>query len=343
MTAVAFAVAGRRVFWLSKLIRTGQPATPTRTDDVPQRIGIQVEEVFGQRRLLKWSGPGLAHFFTFWGFVILGLTIIEAYGSLFWDRFAIPLIGRWTWVGFLEDFFALAVLLGLAYFAITRLRLAPDRQHRASRFYGSHTGPAWVILGMITLVIVTLVIYRGAQINTRHFPYGHNPDWGGNWWTFFSMSVAKVLHPLGHTANSAHRDDLHPGPDRRDRRLPGDRRLQQAPAHLPGAAQRHFQAAAEGARQPARHPRHRVPHGRRGPAARCRQDRGLQLEGHARHGHLHRVRPLPEPVPGVEHRQAAVSQARDHGPARPPVREGALPAGWWWRGRNRRRGNRRVR
>jgi Fe-S oxidoreductase len=203
MTAVAFALASRRVLWLSKLIRSGRPATPVRTDDIPQRLGIQLQEVFGQRRLLKWSGPGLAHFFTFWGFVILGLTIIEAYGSLFWDRFAIPVIGRWTWVGFLEDFFAAAVLCGLIYFAITRLRQAPERQHRASRFYGSHTRPAWVILGMITLVILTLVIYRGAQINTLHFPYGHNPDWGGNWWTFFSMTVAKVLHPLGHTANSA--------------------------------------------------------------------------------------------------------------------------------------------
>ena len=39
-------------------------------------------EVFGQRKLLKWSVPGLAHFFTFWGFVILGLTILEAYGAL---------------------------------------------------------------------------------------------------------------------------------------------------------------------------------------------------------------------------------------------------------------------
>ena len=31
--------------------------------------------------------------------------------------------------------------------------------------------------------------------------------------------------------------------------------------------------------------------------------------GHARHGDLHRVRPLPEPVPGVEHRQAAVARS----------------------------------
>src|SRR3954447_13756026 len=201
MTVAALAIAGRRLFWLYKLIGSGQPVD--RFDHLPKRLWIQLTEVFGQRKLLNWRGPGIAHFFTFWGFIVLGATIVEAYGALFNRDFHIPWIGKMTWLGFLEDFFTAAVLLALIYFAITRLRNAPNRLDRASRFYGSHTGPAWVILGMITLVIVTLELYRGAQINTRHFPYGHNPDWGGNWWTFFSMAVAKALHPLGHTANSA--------------------------------------------------------------------------------------------------------------------------------------------
>ena len=47
----------------------------------------QVIEVFGQRKLLQWSVPGVAHFLTFWGFIILILTIIEAYGDLSDPRF----------------------------------------------------------------------------------------------------------------------------------------------------------------------------------------------------------------------------------------------------------------
>ena len=39
--------------------------------------------MLGQRKLLKWTVPGIAHFFTFWGFIVLGLTILEAYGALF--------------------------------------------------------------------------------------------------------------------------------------------------------------------------------------------------------------------------------------------------------------------
>ena len=50
--------------------------------------------MFGQRKLLKWSVPGIAHFLTFWGFIILILTIIEAYGDLFSKTFAIPCIGH---------------------------------------------------------------------------------------------------------------------------------------------------------------------------------------------------------------------------------------------------------
>ena len=193
-TLVAFAVAGRRVWWLSRLIRTGQPA-PGRMDQVPARLRAEVVEVFGQRKLLKWSVPGVAHFLTFWGFVLLILTIIEAWGGLFDRDFHIPLIGRWRAVGFLEDFFAVAVLVGIATFAILRVRDAPARKERDSRFYGSHTRAAWVILGMISLVIITLLIYRGAQVNTGVFPFGQSP------WAFASWTVGKALHPLGQDAN----------------------------------------------------------------------------------------------------------------------------------------------
>ena len=187
MLVITAAVAGRRIAWLVKLIRSGKKAEG-RTDDLPLRFKDQLVEVFGQKRLLKWNAPGLAHFFTFWGFVILGLTIVEAFGALVLSQdFAIPIFGHAQWLGFLEDFFAVAVLLGLTYFAINRVRNAPERKQRASRFYGSHTGPAWVILGMITLVVLTLLLYRGAQYNTGHFPFGKSK------WPFASYLVAKAL------------------------------------------------------------------------------------------------------------------------------------------------------
>ncbi|MDT4893793.1 MAG: hypothetical protein QOE97_2828 [Pseudonocardiales bacterium] len=187
MLVVTAAVAGKRIMWLVKLIRSGRPVKG-RTDNIQERVKDQVVEVFGQKRLLKWNAPGLAHFFTFWGFVILGLTILEAFGALVISQdFAVPFFGRARWLGFLEDFFAVAVLLAIIWFAINRVRNAPARKSRASRFYGSHTGPAWVILGMISLVVITLLLYRGAQYNTGHLPFGASKA------PFASYLVAKAL------------------------------------------------------------------------------------------------------------------------------------------------------
>jgi Fe-S oxidoreductase len=194
LTVAALAVAGRRVWWLCRLIRLGQPA-PGRLDGAGARLRAEAVEVLGQRRLLKWSAPGIAHFLTFWGFTILGLTIIEAWGGLFDRDFHVPLIGRWQLVGFVEDLVAVGVLVGLAIFAVLRVQQAPARQQRSSRFYGSHTRAAWVILGMITSVIVTLLLYRGAQVNTGVFPFGPSR------WTFASYLVSRALSPLGADAN----------------------------------------------------------------------------------------------------------------------------------------------
>src|SRR6185437_5320317 len=101
-----------------------QPA-PERIEAVRKHPGRDVEtqasEVFGQRKLLQWTVPGVAHFLTFWGFIVLLLTIIEAYGDLFSKTFAIPGIGHWAFIGFIEDLFAVGVLAGIAAFAVIRL------------------------------------------------------------------------------------------------------------------------------------------------------------------------------------------------------------------------------
>jgi Fe-S oxidoreductase len=191
ITVVGLAVAGRRLWWVVRLIRSGQPATG-RFDDVGTRVKTELVEVPGQRKLLAWSVPGLAHFFTMWGFFVLTLTIIELFGAVFDDTFALPLIGRQAWLGFIEDFFAVAVLVALATFAVIRLRNRPERLLRASRFYGSHTGAAWVILLMISLVMIGLLVFRGVQSQLPgHFPYGDT------WATFASTAVGRLFAGLG--------------------------------------------------------------------------------------------------------------------------------------------------
>ena len=217
ITIIFFTIAGRRFYWLSKLIRSGQPA-PRRWQGLRKVSETEVVEVAGQKKLLKWTVPGLAHFFTMWGFTILMTTILEAYGSLFSRNFHIPLIGRDNWLGFTEDFFATAVLASLVVFTIIRMKNAPSRKERASRFYGSHLGAAWAVLFMISMVIITLLLYRAAQINTGHFPFmpdhftvavSFNTTLPSSFfqshassWTFASKLVAGWLAPLGVGVNS---------------------------------------------------------------------------------------------------------------------------------------------
>jgi len=195
ISLVCFAIAGRRFYWLSTLIRSGAPAKRP-FQGFSKAAEAEVIEVAGQKKLLQWTVPGLAHFFTMWGFTILLLTIIEAYGALFNRDFAIPLIGHSSAIGFIEDFFAVAVLVSLCVFTVIRIKNSPQRKQRSSRFYGSHTGAAWLVLALISLVIITLLLYRAAQQNTGHFPFQDD------WWAFASMGVAKVLHPLGTGVNS---------------------------------------------------------------------------------------------------------------------------------------------
>ncbi len=195
MNVIALPIAARRVAWLYRLITSGQPA-PERVAGVTGKLGNAVKnqlvEVFGQRKLLKWSVPGAAHFFVFWAFVILGSVYVEAYGALFDEDFAIPVIGHWAILGFAQDFIAVMALVGLVTFAAIRLKNSPERLGRGSRFKGSHLGGAWLVLFMIFNVIWTMFLFRGAASATGNLPY----DSGA----FVSIALGNLFDGLSHDA-----------------------------------------------------------------------------------------------------------------------------------------------
>ena len=188
MNLIALPIVGRRLWFLFRLIRNGQPA-PDRIEGVTGRLGralkTEVVEVLGQRRLLKWTVPGTAHFFTFWAFVILGTVYIEAYGVMLGpDDFAIPVIGHWWILGFVQDLIALAVLVSIVTFAVIRIRNAPAKLGRQSRFKGSHEFGAYLVLFFIFNVVWTLFLFRGAAQALGNFD---NPG------AFVSNAVGSML------------------------------------------------------------------------------------------------------------------------------------------------------
>ncbi|MGI5493412.1 (Fe-S)-binding protein [Microtetraspora malaysiensis] len=193
-TGVALALAGRRVAFLYRLATSGQPA-PERITYAKENVGTEIKtqlvEVFGQKKLLKWTPSGTAHFFVMWAFFILATVYLEAYGALIQGAitgkpdFHIPLIGTWPVLGFLQDFIAVAALIGLIAFSVIRLKNSPKKLGRGSRFSGSHLGGAWLVLFMIFNVIWTMFLFRGAAVNTGNFPYESG--------AFASELTAKIL------------------------------------------------------------------------------------------------------------------------------------------------------
>ncbi len=199
ITVVVLAFAGKRLWFLVSLARAGKPAVG-RTSDAPRRVEAEATEVLAQRKLLKWTIPGLAHVFAFWGFLVLGLTILEAYGALFVTDFGVPIVGTWPVIGFAEDLFGVLVLVGITIFAIIRLTNDPAKDGRASRFFGSHTRGAWLILFMIFLVVVTLFWYRGAQAALGNLPFESGAfvsDWVGSLMSGLSESTLEWVETVG--------------------------------------------------------------------------------------------------------------------------------------------------
>ena len=199
LTLAILAFAGRRLWFLIRLAGSGKPAVG-RLDDPGPRVEAEATEVLGQKKLLKWTIPGLAHVFAFWGFLVLGLTILEAYGALFVEDFGVPVVGTWPVIGFLEDLFGVLVFVGIVMFALIRLRNNPKDEGRASRFFGSHTAGAWLILFMIFNVVWTLFLYRGAQSALGNLPFESGAffsDWVGSWMSGLSESTLVWIETIG--------------------------------------------------------------------------------------------------------------------------------------------------
>ena len=192
-------VAGRRLAYLYAVGRTAQPVEPGRAPDVGAAVRAELREVVAQRKLVRWTVPGWAHAFVFWGFCVLLLTIVEGFGAIVNPLFQIPIVGNWPVLGFIEDLFALACVAAVVVFTVLRRRQAPAALGRQSRFYGSHLGPAWITLGGITAVVLTVLLTRATQINAQEVNETDRLQFLRG--AFASQALAKIFEPLGVHAN----------------------------------------------------------------------------------------------------------------------------------------------
>jgi Fe-S oxidoreductase len=148
---VVLAVAGVAVFAVRAraiwaVMRRARPVV--RWDRWPERVGSVVEHVLGHRRMLRLKLSGVLHYFIFSGFVVLFLDIVETIGETFHPGFSIgPVLAP------LVDIWVILVLAGIILALYNRLVIRPER------FHGSDERDAYVILGLIAVIVIGIVIH----------------------------------------------------------------------------------------------------------------------------------------------------------------------------------------
>jgi Fe-S oxidoreductase len=147
----SFVIFGLEVRRLVALMLLGRPEN--RFDYMGKRVGHFVSMVLGQRGVLRDPIPGLAHFFTFWGFIIISLGTLNLWFGAF--NGAVPLLGGNPVFNAFVDVFTVLVFIAIVVFSIRRFIVRPRQLE--SHLHSWKDGA--IILGLITLILVSVALY----------------------------------------------------------------------------------------------------------------------------------------------------------------------------------------
>jgi Fe-S oxidoreductase len=177
LLAVSAAVAGRKLLLVYRLIRLGGGPVPIANWRL--RLRDLLVQVLAHRKVLRDPLAGVMHLLIFWGFIILLSTIVQAFGEAFRPGWTLPLIGAVPWFVFLQDLVIVLVLVGIGLALWLRLAVRPRR------LAGQDQAGAFLILGFISGIMISLVLSRGAGIAI------HAPAWAAG--APLSVAIARAL------------------------------------------------------------------------------------------------------------------------------------------------------
>lgn len=153
-----------RMLWVN--LRRAQPEE--RLGNWGRRIVDTIQYVLGQWRLFRVLIPGTSHFFIFWGFLILSLTILQAIleGLLAFTNpnFVLPFFGEFGPLALLQDLFTVFVAIAVIAALYTRVVINPER------YKGSHKSQGVMVLIFILIIMSSLVVMNGARIQQGEDP-----------------------------------------------------------------------------------------------------------------------------------------------------------------------------
>ena len=149
--------------------------------------------VGAQLRLFRLAAPGTAHFFIFWGFLILFPTILQAIveGLVAFaaPHFVLPVIGHFGPLALLQDLCIVLVSVAVVYGLHMRLIVNPER------YLGSHRRQGVVVLIFILIVMLSLLVINAIRINLGEDPLQA--------WRPVSMATGKLFAGLNEGVQKA--------------------------------------------------------------------------------------------------------------------------------------------
>ena len=204
---VALAIFGRTMVRKIQLLRTLGPAD--RANHLKERMKNLVILAIGQKRLVgrkKERSSGIMHALIFWGFCVLLIRSLTLYGEGFQEGFQLPFLSGDYLLGYLyialKDIMEGTVLLMILFAIFRRAVLKPTRMH--------NTFEAYLVLGLIGILMVSDLLYDGARYNLIQLynnpgsiPYFNNPHYGSEFlWTPISVGAATLIAGLSADANT---------------------------------------------------------------------------------------------------------------------------------------------
>jgi Fe-S oxidoreductase len=128
VAGLALSYSGYRFSILYRLMKNHRGQAPDRLSDLAGRIETAIVNVLGQKAVLKKKSAGIMHATIFWGFLIITIGTLEQFATTLHNQANFQFIGQTAYgaLVFLQDFFALAVLLAVGYACYRRFVVRPE-------------------------------------------------------------------------------------------------------------------------------------------------------------------------------------------------------------------------
>jgi Fe-S oxidoreductase len=184
LAGAAFTLSALRWRRLAGLMLSAERKDP-RFDHPGRRLEALGVYVLAQARLLRWPYSGVMHALVFWGFLVLLTAIVQAIVEALWLGFHFDDVPAAGAIALLQDLFCVLVLTGVVMALVNRLVVRP------TRFRGSHTGDAVLILSWIASLLLAMELNYATRIAE-----GRTPETEAGWRPF-AAALSRLFDPLG--------------------------------------------------------------------------------------------------------------------------------------------------